>query len=642
MRSYGGVGPHCNGPTHIGAFAFEGPLRQDLNPSGNMGNPHVFLNFFVRNDVACGTICNPLGERGMLEEDSSTGSDAAFFLAKWWLDCCKRDHKACRDFQGRPQLPDRIIDVGPSDGSREPYVREMSGVQRGDYVTLSHCWGSDLTFTTTKRNLRERERGIPLHSMPPTFKDAVTIARKLEIRYLWIDALCILQDSKSDWEVQAAEMASIYRNAVFTIAADNAADSSGGCFTQRDGYFVRPHELDPPLFGPTDVFKNYIRAHDAHTRDSTLVGRGWVLQEQLLSTRTLNYQSGKLSWRCCTSAASENHPGMRCIINADFVSQFQQSVLNHTWFHGEAPSQSSFSTVWGQVLMNYSQRSLTIATDRLAAIYGLAEALRGSYGLTYVAGLWKEQLQKDLLWVRSHSLGSRTGALPDARPDTAIAPSWSWASLNAPVKFIPDEMMMPVLEGVHIEARVAGSHSRQTGPLTIQSNVRVSLSDGKDIITDSGDKQHRVQWHPDGLIAPQTWIWFIAVARSYPKYAYEPLRAPAESASRPSSFGEGQHAKWIDVYCLGVVPTMRHPREFRRVGVASWPSEVFAGDGEDSLDDQDGCVTEDRELDEPQEILPRLLLPELKWRVYVTHVGYSDIECARLRRRPKRMKLRIV
>jgi hypothetical protein len=78
-------------------------------------------------------------------------------------------------------------------------------------------------------------RGIPVQSMPQTFKDAVKITRKFGIRYLWIDALCILQDSKSDWEVQATEMAAIYRNSVFTIAADNATDSSGGCFANRDG-----------------------------------------------------------------------------------------------------------------------------------------------------------------------------------------------------------------------------------------------------------------------------------------------------------------------------------------------------------------------------------------------------------------------
>ena len=91
---------------------------------------------------------------------------------------------------------------------------------------------------------------------------------------------------------------------------------------------------------------------------------------------------------------------------------------------------------------------------------------------------------------------------------------------------------------------------------------------------------------------------------------------------------------------------MRRPREFRRVGVASWPSEVFAGDGEDSLDDEDGCVAEGQELDKPQEIPPPVPLPEdsneLRRLFYFTCVGYSYIECARLRRRPKRMKLRII
>lgn len=303
-------------------------------------------------------------------------------------------------------------------------------------------------------------------------------------------------------------MASIYRNSVFTIAADNAVDSSGGCFAPRDGYLVRPHELDPPLFESTDIFKNYIRAHVSGIQsNSTLVGRGWILQENVLSARTLTYQKDQLSWRCCTSIASEKHPGMRSIINTDFMSQFQQSILDGTsWFHGEAPSQSSFGTIWSQVLKNYSRRSLTITADRLAAIYGLAEALRSSCGLTYVAGLWQEQLQKDLLWVRSPPLRRMATALQVARLADAIAPSWSWASLDAPIDFIPGDMMMPVLEGVHIEARVSGSHSRQTGSLTIQSNVRMAYTDtdGENIVAHSGDHLERVTWYPDDPIAPST------------------------------------------------------------------------------------------------------------------------------------------
>jgi hypothetical protein len=621
---------------------------KDLFRSLSTDDPHVFLNFFFRHDVARGTICDPLSERGMLEENDYTGSETAFFLAKWWLNFCKRNHKACRDFQRLPQLPDRIIDVGPSDGSREPHLRETNGVQRACYVTLSHRWGPNLTFTTTRRNISERMRGIPLESMPQTFKDSVKVTRKLDIRYLWIDALCILQDSNSDWEVQAAEMASIYRNSVFTIAADSATDSSSGCFTQRDGYLVRPHELDPPLFDSTDIFKNYIRAHVSGTQsNSTLVKRGWILQETALSARTLIYQKDQLSWRCCTSIASEKHPGMRSIINADFMSQFQQSLLNgKSWLYGEEPSQSSFSTVWRQVLENYTRRSLTRRTDRLAAIYGLAESLRTSCGLTYVAGLWQEQLQKDLLWVQLQPFPGMTIAPQVGRLADAVAPSWSWASIDAPIDFIPGNMEMPVLEGVYIEARVSGSHSCQRGTLTIQSNVRISCTSDDNFLVNSGDHLQEVRWYPDGQIAPSTWIWFIAIARSYPKGIHAHWSAPVGSSSRQPSFEERPHTKWVHVFCLGVVPTMQQPREFRRVGVAAWPSDIFAGDGEDSLEDHDNDVTEGQGLDELEERFSRLDLPEdsdeYQWQQYFDRVGYSYTDCAHLHRRPKRMKLRIV
>jgi len=618
---------------------------KDLVHSCNTSDPHVLLSFVVRNDVARGTICDPLSEWDILEEDSSTGSEAAFFLAKWWLDRCKRDHKACRDFQRIPQLPDRIIDVGPSDGSQVPRLRETNGVQRADYVTLSHRWGSNLTLTTKENTLLERMRGIPVQSMPQTFKDAVKITRKFGIRYLWIDALCILQDSKSDWEVQATEMAAIYRNSLFTIAAENATDSSGGCFANRDGYLVRPHELNPPVFGAADIFKNYIRAHVPDIcLNSTLTSRGWILQEEVLSTRTLRYQKDQLSWRCCTSIASEQHPGMRSVINSDFISEFQQNILDSTpWFHSDAPSQSSFNTVWHHVLMDYSSRSLSIKTDRLAAIYGLADALRSSCRLTYVAGLWQEQLQKDLLWIRTPN-STTVETLRVARLVNAIAPSWSWASLDAPISFITNEMTMPLLEGVHIEARVSGSPSVQTGFLTIQSNVRMAYTDGKKLVAHSGDDLNEVLWYPDDPIS-NTWIWFIAVARSYPKYAAARQSAYAGATTGQSSVRVRRPMRWFNVHCLGIVPTMRRPREFRRVGVAIWPLEVFAPDGEDSLNDHDD-VAENQDLNELQERFFRLELSENSngrhWEEYFASVGYSYVEFANLSRRPKRTKLRII
>jgi hypothetical protein len=128
-------------------------------------------------------------------------------------------------FQGeRPILPSRVLDVGPSDGSQQPFLHESRG-QVGDYVSLSHRWGGSTMLTTTMRDINQRKSEITLKSMPKTFQDAVFVTRALGISYLWIDSLCIVQDSLGDWEKEAELMGQVYKNATLTIAAETRAAS---------------------------------------------------------------------------------------------------------------------------------------------------------------------------------------------------------------------------------------------------------------------------------------------------------------------------------------------------------------------------------------------------------------------------------
>jgi hypothetical protein len=126
-------------------------------------------------------------------------------------------------------LPTRVVYVG--DGSREPYLYETS---REDalYTALSHCWGGkkNIHLTTKTADLEIRGESIPISTLPKTFADAVLLTRKLGIKYIWIDSLCIIQDDAEDWVRESARMAEVYQNAALTISADGAADGSQGLF----------------------------------------------------------------------------------------------------------------------------------------------------------------------------------------------------------------------------------------------------------------------------------------------------------------------------------------------------------------------------------------------------------------------------
>lgn len=124
-------------------------------------------------------------------------------------------------------LPFRVLDLGLSDGHSDICL-SFGEERKEDYITLSYRWGDVEPFTTTSLTLKERLYGISEEDLPKTIRDAVNITRLLGKRFLWVDALCILQNSKSDWDTQSAQLGDIYSNAWLNISVDVAENSKAG------------------------------------------------------------------------------------------------------------------------------------------------------------------------------------------------------------------------------------------------------------------------------------------------------------------------------------------------------------------------------------------------------------------------------
>ena len=162
-------------------------------------------------------------------------------LSKQWLKSCQACHKSCPPIKDR-ELPTRVLDVGSK--KQDPKLVDSADISGGEgcYVALSHCWGSrppDLLLTSL--NLRSHLNTMPFHTLAKNFQDAITVTRFLGYRYLWIDSLCIIQDSEADWQVQCSRMEMVYANAALTIAAAAAPDAHEGFLRQRtlqDGEYV--------------------------------------------------------------------------------------------------------------------------------------------------------------------------------------------------------------------------------------------------------------------------------------------------------------------------------------------------------------------------------------------------------------------
>lgn len=205
----------------------------------------------------------------------NTCSPDAFRLLKQWLDGCVQEHDGCRRTlsgellrPGDQILPcSRIIDVSPQDHPEIPRLVETKGQTTGRWVALSHCWGEVHPITTTKATLQQRLKAIPLESLedpkPKTFIDAVVITKCLDLRYLWIDSLCIIQDDTDDWGGGSVRMGQIYGRAHLTIAASQAYDTRFGCFFKR----TYPPNLTPtvslPFFVPIMTAAGEVRSMKA-------------------------------------------------------------------------------------------------------------------------------------------------------------------------------------------------------------------------------------------------------------------------------------------------------------------------------------------------------------------------------------------
>ena len=382
------------------------------------------------------------GISGRLLPRTAGDSEEDFQLASSWLKDCLSNHTLCPKASIEASLPTRIIDVGPADGSIEPYLLQ-SDKRKGSYITLSHCWGGKVPLTTTEDTLEDRKVSIPFTSLPKTFREAVIITRRFRIRYLWIDSLCIVQDSPTDWEKESAVMGDIYGSGFLNIAARGAVDAEGGCFISREAEPL-PCVLKYLSSDCSITGSMYIRSPDFQVerlQDAPLDKRGWVLQERLLPPRILYFGRQQLYWECAESTLRQD--GKYCDVltdgqradldfkaSVDFNAPLRFSSKQPHAYNDQQSEQAEVAArkflQWYKVGRQYTRRNLTFHSDKLPAISGIAKAFQAKTGCTYIAGLWKEDLIAGIAWYLSQ---------PSDEIISRTLPSWSWARLKGEVNF---------------------------------------------------------------------------------------------------------------------------------------------------------------------------------------------------------------
>ncbi|KAF5237983.1 hypothetical protein FAUST_5789 [Fusarium austroamericanum] len=375
--------------------------------------------------------------------DTSTGSSSAMVMAKNWIRICQENHTECQELQKKRQrkaiLPRRLLHIGSSE--IQPRIIHIQDTV--PYCALSYCWGSKDFFTTTRDNLVQIMRGIPMESFPAIMRDAISVVRSLEYVYIWIDALCIVQDDEQDWAHEAGIMGDIYFNAELTISTLVSGDCHTGLFQPRSVRISHPVPLD--IWQPKIQRKaNASRALTPQwlERDVKTSGpvhsRGWTLQEQLLSKRILYFGHKMLHFECLHDYVVEANPGgeyRRSANQHDKELQIRRHTKKALQVGRTRDSISSETQwdrqpfeLWKQQVQDFTRRNLTRASDRPPAFDAISKSLATAVGCKPLCGIWDgDKLFESLCW--------QTENCADVPLNLPNIPSWTWLARTGATSF---------------------------------------------------------------------------------------------------------------------------------------------------------------------------------------------------------------
>ena len=331
-------------------------------------------------------------------------------LAQEWLQNCLSRHGMCKLTEAEvPVLPTRILEISKQGSACR--LLESRG-RRAYYCTLSHRWAGQNMYKTTRNNITQHYQDVKVSKMSQSIRLAIQLASTLGIKYLWVDAFCIVQDLEADKQTEILRMGDIFANSFLTIAI---VDEAGKGKKRRRLSQTLEHDKRPK--GVLDT-------------------RAWVLQEQILSRRVLNYVQGDVFWDCLTCSASRSYPaGIPINLDRNFKERdlrvLKEGIHLQRLYTVNQPAEHYLQISWHRVVEDYSRRHLTNLEDRALAIAGVATRISAVTKDEYLAGLWRGRIVEDLCW-------SRDKRFDDDRiaPSRSFrAPSWSWLGLPYPIGY---------------------------------------------------------------------------------------------------------------------------------------------------------------------------------------------------------------
>ena len=346
-------------------------------------------------------------------------------LSGWIKRCDERHHDCSHRAPARssggagwrcPTLLLRIVYDEVEDRTLVTLVETKAFAPSLEYATLSHCWGGEVDMKLTRGTYLELEQGVTLETLPRTFREAMIVCKSLKINFIWIDALCIVQDDRSDWLQESGQMGMIYAGSIVNIAATCAENCHGGLFDQVKNPLAFNHPiLEIDWRGACELRGNFAFLEwfkwSLKVNYAPLNQRGWVFQEGILSPRVIHFCSDQIRWRCGSVQSCETLP-----------------VITLEEPYWREPVHAFDAQDWMWLVYQYKRRKFTkledapVAFASIALQYGHQQRYQAS---DYLAGIWRTALPQQLLWIPE----GKQVRLKD------VAPSWSWASLSGDISW---------------------------------------------------------------------------------------------------------------------------------------------------------------------------------------------------------------
>ncbi|KAM0228896.1 hypothetical protein ACHAPO_010420 [Fusarium lateritium] len=414
------------------------------------------------------------------------GSEQHLHIIRKWLDDCDRNHGGCK-FKGNFSLPTRLIDVG-SRGSPILCLVETADRALEDtrYIALSHRWGDTQKHppfctrfkdpTGRGHDIQSFKKAVPQADVPQTFKDAIDVTRRLGIRYLWIDSLCIIQGEGGDFNTEAKRMEDVFSCAYCVIAASRASNQLEGFIRERPKrrFVTIEQGQSSPLY-----ICEAIDDFDGDVLEGALNRRGWVLQERALARRTVYFADAQTYFECGEGVRCETLTKMQNTM-ADLLgdARFPEKAMR-------TQSRGLKIRYFQALYQQYSHLELTHIQDRPLAISGLESRLRkayrlrddnwakGGYGI-FDDGPGHGLFHRSLLWQRSD--GEPVLELIDfsKRPEHSV-PTWSWMAFKGGIDYLDPPFNKVDWEMKEVESpwsRTSGGSEGTLSSRQLKVNVR--------------------------------------------------------------------------------------------------------------------------------------------------------------------------